>query len=57
MLVASNEDAKERCMEAYREEKRMIEVVKIKAKRKQINSFEGRSMRTCMEIRNCFGKR
>ena len=34
MLVASDEEAKERCMEAYREEKGKVKGVYIREKRK-----------------------
>ena len=41
MLAASDEEAKERYMEVYREEKGVY----IRAKRKEMNSLEGRLMR------------
>ena len=40
MLGASDEDAKERCMEAYKKER--LKGVYIRAKRKFMNSLEGR---------------
>ena len=38
-LASSDEDAKERCMEVYRER---LKGVYVRAKRKQMNSLEGR---------------
>ena len=42
VLIASNEDTKERCMVDYREGKKKVKGVYITAKRKYINSLEGR---------------
>ena len=55
VLAANNEEAKERCMEAYREEKRKVKRgVYIRAK-KEISEEFGRKM--WMGIGNCFGRR
>ena len=41
MLAASDEEARERCMEAYKEEKRKVKrCIYIKAKRKEMNSLK-----------------
>ena len=41
VLAASDEEAKERCMKVYKEEKRKVKRY-IKAKRKEMNNLEGR---------------
>ena len=41
VLAAKDEEAKERCMEAYREKKRKVKRCIYQRKRKQINSLEG----------------
>ena len=42
MLAASDEEAKERCMEAYKEEKRKVKRRIYQSKKKVIKSLEGR---------------
>ena len=43
VLAASDEEATERCMEAYREEKKTVKrCAYIRAKRNEMNSLEGR---------------
>ena len=39
-MTVSEEEAKERCMEAYREEKRKVKRYIYQRKRKKMNSFE-----------------
>ena len=42
VLATSDEETKERCMKAYRKEKRKVKRCKFRAKRKQMNNLEGR---------------
>ena len=42
MLAASDEEEKERCMEAYKEEKRKVKRCIYQSKKKVIKSLEGR---------------
>ena len=42
VLAASNEKAKQRCMEVYREENGKVKGAYIRAKRKYLNSLVGR---------------
>ena len=56
MLAARIEEAKEKCMEAYREEKRKVKICIYQCKKK-VNEQFGRKMNKDVNGQNCFGMR
>ena len=57
MLAVSDEETKERCVEACREEKRKVKKCIIQSKKKVNEQFGKKMNEDIMEIGNCFERK